>query len=990
MRGENKAGPETLVEFVTPGILLRRLLADPGLDGIDAVIIDEVHERGLETDLLVGMLREVHELRGDLMLLAMSATLDAPRFAALIGDAAGEGPAAVVDCPSALHPLTVDWAPGIGSRLTDRGVSRTFLTHVAATAARAHARALAENPAIDALVFLPGAWEVAEVAAQLRNLAPGTEVLELHGQVQPALQDRAVSGREAGGAPRIIVSTSLAESSLTVPGVRLVIDSGLAREPRRDAARGMSGLVTVSASRASCVQRAGRAARQGPGTVVRCFEEKSFAAAPGASAGRDHRRGPGLRGPGAGLLGRAGRGGPAPAGGAAGQQPCRRAHGPGPAGRHRRDRARHGPGPQAGLDPGGPAAGPGAAGRGPAGGRLAGRRPGRDARRGLPGAGRGPGGAAQVPAARQPPAGQGLEAGICQAAAPGGTRRGRPPAPAKANAMPPGEDAAGLVVALAFPAQVARRVPGAAGTTYLLASGTRAGLPAGSALAHHEWLAVAEVARAAGRDAAGTGALIRAAAPLDADTAAQAASHLLGEETRARFAAGKLTARRVRTLGAIELENTPVTPTRAQGREAVLAALRENGLGMLTFSASADALRRRLALVHRELGDPWPAMDDDSLIAAADDWLAPELEALAGGKPASALDLTDALRRLLPWPEASKLGELAPEHLAVPSGSNIRIEYPPVDEPASRPVVSVKLQECFGLAESPRLVRGRVPILFHLLSPARRPAGRHRRPGILLVRPLLPGACRKPRPLPQAPVAGGSLDRAGHPARQAPHGRGIGATRSPRAPDLPEKNGRNMEPILAERTLMGMSWENEASDEALWRLMANGDGDAFGVLFDRHRQRVLGHALRIVASPHVAEDVVAMVFYEAWRRRADVRIVNGSIAPWLLVTANNTIRNQVRQQRRYRTLLGRLPPPDESADIADDYLEATQRDIESTSLRNAFARLKPMHRDVLTLCVVEELSTRDAAAALGIAEGTVKSRLHRAKARLGSLYTPNQ
>ena len=114
-------------------------------------------------------------------------------------------------------------------------------------------------------------------------------------------------------------------------------------------------------------------------------------------------------------------------------------------------------------------------------------------------------------------------------------------------------------------------------------------------------------------------------------------------------------------------------------------------------------------------------MDDESLIAAAGDWLAPELEALAGGKPASALDLTDALRRLLPWPEASKLGELAPEHLAVPSGSNIRIEYPPVDEPASRPVVSVKLQECFGLAESPRLVRGRVPILFHLLSPARRP-----------------------------------------------------------------------------------------------------------------------------------------------------------------------------------------------------------------------------------------------------------------------------
>ncbi|MFF5794303.1 ATP-dependent helicase HrpB [Paeniglutamicibacter sp. NPDC012692] len=720
VRGEHQAGPETLVEFVTPGILLRRLLADPGLDGIEAVIIDEVHERGLETDLLVGMLREVHELRGDLMLLAMSATLDAPRFAALIGDAGGEGPAAVVDCPSALHPLTVDWVPGVGSRLTDRGVSRTFLAHVAATAARAHARALADNPEIDALVFLPGAWEVAEVAAQLRNLAPGTEVLELHGQVQPALQDRAVSGREAQGAPRIIVSTSLAESSLTVPGVRLVVDSGLAREPRRDAVRGMSGLVTVSASRASCVQRAGRAARQGPGTVVRCFEEKSFAAAPA------HPR--------AEIT-------VADLASAALLLACWGA--PGGEGLHLPEAPPANSladaltvlGQLGAIDETGHATGLGRRLASiPADPRL-----GRALLDGAPMVGA-PHVAALVAMLAGDYRAQAADLGELLKSLRRGThpqarawkqesarlqrlveRAGAGSATAPASPAATGEDAAGLVVALAYPAQVARRVPGASGTTYLLASGTRAGLPAGSALAHHEWLAVAEVARAAGRDAAGTGALIRAAAPLDADTAARAAAHLIGEETRTRFAGGKLSARRVRTLGAIELENTPVMPTRAQGRDAVLAALRENGLGMLTFSASADALRRRLALVHRELGDPWPAMDDDSLIAAAGDWLAPELEALAVGKPASALDLTDALRRLLPWPEASKLGELAPEHLAVPSGSNIRIDYPPVDEPGSRPVVSVKLQECFGLAESPRLVRGRVPILFHLLSPARRP-----------------------------------------------------------------------------------------------------------------------------------------------------------------------------------------------------------------------------------------------------------------------------
>ncbi|MFD1211979.1 helicase-related protein, partial [Arthrobacter sp. GCM10027362] len=280
VRGESRTARGTVVEFVTPGILLRRLLADPGLDGVAAVVLDEVHERGLETDLLLGMLAEVRQLRGDLMLVAMSATLDAPRFASLIGASDGGGPAPVVDCPSALYPLAVEWAPAAGPRLDERGVARAFLDHLADTAAAAHVDAVARDPGVDALVFVPGAREVSYVAARLRGRTGGTEVLQLHGQVDPAAQDRAVSGRGPGDAPRIIVSTALAESSLTVPGVRLVVDSGLAREPRRDAVRGMSGLVTVSCSRASAEQRAGRAARQGPGTVIRCYDQKTFAAAP--------------------------------------------------------------------------------------------------------------------------------------------------------------------------------------------------------------------------------------------------------------------------------------------------------------------------------------------------------------------------------------------------------------------------------------------------------------------------------------------------------------------------------------------------------------------------------------------------------------------------------------------------------------------------------------------------------------------------------------
>lgn len=183
-----------------------------------------------------------------------------------------------------------------------------------------------------------------------------------------------------------------------------------------------------------------------------------------------------------------------------------------------------------------------------------------------------------------------------------------------------------------------------------------------------------------------------------------------------------------------------------------------------------------------------------------------------------------------------------------------------------------------------------------------------------------------------------------------------------------------------------MGEDLDGTDEGLWRLVVNGDGEAFGALFDRHRDRVLRHALRVVGSAHAAEDVTAMVFYEAWRRREYVRMVNGSIVAWLLVTANNTIRNDLRQRRRYKNFLSRLPPPDDGPDIADAFADEDEQAFEAATLNQAFARLRQADRNVLTLCVVEEMSIRDAATALGIPEGTVKSRLNRAKARLGNLY----
>lgn len=722
VRGERQARADTLIEFVTPGILLRRLLSDPGLEGTGAVILDEVHERGLETDLLFGMLSEVRQLRGDLTFVAMSATLEAPRFAALMGGADdGGGPAPVVDCPSALHRLRVEWAPAPGPRLDDRGVTRGFLDHVAATAAAAHASALEKDPGVDALVFLPGAWEVAQLAARLRR-GVSAEVLELHGQVSPAEQDRAVSGRDPGGSARIIVSTALAESSLTVPGVRLVIDAGLSRELRRDAARGMSGLVTVSCSRASAEQRAGRAARQGPGTVVRCFDQKTFGAAPAhptpeiASADLT----------GAALLlacwgSPEGRGLPLP------DAPPKAAM----------DEASEVLRELGAVQPDGHATELGKTlARIPADPRLGrallagaaalGQRTAAETVAVVSGGQRPPGAdlprlLASLRSGKEPASARwDEEVRRMEAIARKEGSAGHLPA-ADISAAPVGAaEAAGFVVALAFPDRVARRVPGAGPDRYQLTSGTRAGLPAGSPLSGHEWLAIAEVARAEGRDAAGTGAVIRSAAPLTSEQAETAARQLLKEEVEAQFNQGRISARRERRLGAIVLASTPVRPSAEEGRTAVARALEREGLQAIGWSTAADALRRRLALLHRELGEPWPDVSEQALLSRLEEWLAPELEALAGGAAADRINLADPLRRLLPWPEASRLDELAPEALEVPSGTRVRIDYPDVND-GGRPVVAVKLQECFGCTATPRLAGGKVPVLFHLLSPARRP-----------------------------------------------------------------------------------------------------------------------------------------------------------------------------------------------------------------------------------------------------------------------------
>lgn len=709
VRGERSAGLETQIEFVTAGVLLRRMLDDPGLDGVSAVILDEVHERALETDLLIGLLSEVRELRDDLLVVAMSATLDAARISGVLGS--DDAPAPIVDHRIPAFPLTERWAPSPGPRLDERGVTRGFLDHIARTTTSAALDLVRDDPRADVLVFAPGAREVSEVARRIRDASAAFDVRELHGQIPAAEQDAVIRGRAPDERPRIIVTTSLAESSLTVPGVRLVVDSCLARHPQRDTARGMTGLVTTAASRSSSVQRAGRATRQGPGAVIRCVDERTYAAAPARPVPEiavtdladaalllacwGSPGGVGLR-----MID------PLPADNLADAVTVLRGLGA--------------------IDGEGRATAEGRAlAHVPTDPRLA-----RALRDGSPVVG------SRLAAEVVAVLGGDLrvtEADVAQTLI--ALRGGRTPDSRRwrddANRLErlvratPGVrsdlEGVGLVIALAFPDRIAHRVERTAdGATFLLASGTRAGVR--GALAAVEWIAVADVARASARAAAGSGAVIRSAAVLTETQLEHAASHLMSDRVEAEFVGGRVQARRERRIGAILRSSAPVRASARDGRDAVGRALRRDGIGMFTWSEPADALRRRVALLRRELGDPWPDVSDAGLVESLDAWLAPELDALAGGTPAGRLNLTPALRRLLPWPDAARLDELAPERLEVPSGSRIRIDYPaPDDDPTTRPVVAVKLQECFGWAQTPRLVDGRVPVLFHLLSPAGRP-----------------------------------------------------------------------------------------------------------------------------------------------------------------------------------------------------------------------------------------------------------------------------
>ncbi|WP_330185057.1 helicase-related protein [Nocardia sp. NBC_01503] len=785
VRGDRRVGPGTRVEVVTSGLLVRRLQNDPELAGVDVVVLDECHERHLDADLLLALLLDARAgLRPDLRVLATSATVAADRLAALLG---GAGPAVellggVSSAPGAIGgadqaaevvgsggaALELVGGAGRAPILEVHGraypvemeyISALPKERVEAHVARVTRSALAGSDG-DVLVFLPGAAEIRRVAAQLSGLTD-IDVMPLHGRLSGAAQDAAL---RQGSRRRVVLSTAVAESSLTVPGVRVVVDSGLARVPRVDHRRGLSGLATVRVSAAVAEQRAGRAGREAPGWAWRCWPEYEHATLPAypepeirtadltrlalelACWGTADGQGLGWWDP------------PPPGALAAGREVLRALgaeESDGTVTARGRRMAALGLHPRlarALLD-GAAAVGARSAAEVVAlldddtiistvdlvaGIRTLRADPPQRWKREVdrltrlvegveaestrtPKTSSRPVESAEAEPARTP---QGSSR-VIEGAGTGSTNKpkadGRGRGGATAASSPRAADAAlsaratddlALVAALAYPERLARR-RGPGSPSYLMAGGTAVSLPPGSGVGEAEWLAVA----GASRDPGCSEGRIRLAAIADEQLARQAAPDLVVTADEVDWVDGDVVARRVERLGAIILSEKPLrNPDRVLVERALRRGLASVGPDLLRWNTDALALRQRLDFLHRTLGAPWPEMNDQALLADTDSWLGPELATANRRADLERVDAGQVLRRLLPWPEAVRFDELAPERLEVPSGSRVRIDYS-----GDFPVLAVKVQEIFGWADLPRLADGRTSILLHLLSPAQRP-----------------------------------------------------------------------------------------------------------------------------------------------------------------------------------------------------------------------------------------------------------------------------
>jgi ATP-dependent helicase HrpB len=683
VRLDSKVSARTRVEVVTEGVFTRQILSDPELGGVSAVIFDEFHERSLEGDLGLALARDAQlGLRPDLRILVMSATLDAARVAALLGDAP------VVVSEGRLHPVRHVYRP--------RDQRLRLEEDVAAVAGAALA-----SESGSALVFLPGAREIERTAERLRaGLSDSTiDVRPLYGAMSSAEQDAAISPAPAGRR-KIVLATSIAETSLTIEGVRIVIDSGLTRRPRFEPGLGLSRLETVRASQAAVTQRAGRAGRLEPGVCWRLWSEGETRALPAfdrpeileadlsglaldlATWGiADPRALSWLDPP------------PRPAWDEAIAllKRLRALDADGRLTEHGRavsalplpprlahmviEAARESEGllaahvamvlTEQGL-----------------GGRDV------DLRARLHGFAKDRGERAQAARA--------LARRIARLAA-------REAAPAESI----DEDRAGGVLALAYPDRIAK----GRGASFTMVNGRAASIDESSALARESYLIVADIAGSAAK------ARVLLAAPI---TLTEIEKRFADEIEIRTFAqvdpgSGAARARRMRTLGRVILSEAPAAPlSGADLRQALFEAVREHGLQLLDWDERAVQARARVGLLRGLDGDAWPDWSDAVLLDRLEQWLEPALE---GVNSLRDVNVAEALLATLPFLMRRRLDSLAPAQFETPAGSSVAIDY----AAEGGPTLSVRLQELFGLDEHPCIADGRAPLTLSLLSPARRP-----------------------------------------------------------------------------------------------------------------------------------------------------------------------------------------------------------------------------------------------------------------------------
>ncbi|HEY0599575.1 ATP-dependent helicase HrpB [Brevundimonas sp.] len=675
-RLESRIGPRTRIEVITEGVFTRMILDDPGLEGVGAVLFDEFHERSLDADLGLALARETQSLlRDDLRLLVMSATLDIAGVSRLLQDAP------VIEAEGRMFPVE--------TRYLGRNAAERFEDAMA----RAILLALGEETG-SVLAFLPGQGEIHRTARRLdeRLRDPAVDVVPLYGALDKAVQDRAIEPA-APGRRKVVLATSVAETSLTIEGVRVVIDGGLSRVPRFEPSSGLTRLATVRVSRSSAGQRRGRAGRTQPGVCYRLWDEEQtrglvphqrpeILEADLTAFALDLARWGARTTEGLALL----------------DQP--------PAGAFAEARKvlqRLGALDDAGglTDHGGrltriplpPRLAHMVAAAGEAGDAMLG---------------------ARIAAVLSEPGLGGTDADLRERLR--GLERDRSQRARDALKLADrwaraagggqgGEADSGALLAEAYPERVAkaRGKPG----EFLLASGRGAFVDPTDPLAREPWLAVAELGGGDARDR------IRLAAPLDPS----ALEHRLEVEDRlAREPSGRMVLKRIRRIGAIAVDEKVVgAPDRSQVAAALRAEVDRDGLGSLRWGERASALRARLAFL-RTLDDGWPDVSDEGLSAERETWLWPLLEDVQALDAVTDAALEQGLRALIPWDRQRALDDLAPARLDTPLGS-AAIDY----GAEGGPRVDIRVQELFGVTAHPAVGGGRVPLTLALLSPARRP-----------------------------------------------------------------------------------------------------------------------------------------------------------------------------------------------------------------------------------------------------------------------------